>query len=44
VAEKLVASKINIKCAYATTVGTGGTATAVLSVANADKAAAVLGG
>jgi len=44
VAEKLVASKINIKCAYATTVGTGGTATVVLSVANADKAAAVLGG
>ena len=43
-ARKLAAAKVNIKCAYATTVGPGGTATVVLSVANADKAAAVLGG
>jgi hypothetical protein len=44
VAEKLAASKINIKSAYATTLEMGGSATVVLSVANADKAAAVLGG
>lgn len=44
VAQKLAQSKINIKCAYSTTGGMGGTATVVLSVANADKAAAVLGG
>lgn len=44
VAQKLAQSKINIKCAYSTTSGMGGTATVVLSVANADKAAAVLGG
>jgi len=44
VAEKLAASKINIKSAYATTLGMGGSATVVLSVANADKATVVLGG
>lgn len=44
VAEKLATAKINIKCAYATTGGMGGSTTVVLSVANADKAAAVLGG
>ena len=44
VAGKLAAAKVNIKCAYATTGGMGGAATVVLSVANADKAAALLGG
>lgn len=44
VAEKLAAAKVNIKCAYATAGGTGGTTTVVLSVPNADKALAVLGG
>lgn len=43
VAAKLAAAKINIKCAYATTGGMGGSATVVLSVSNADKAASVLG-
>lgn len=43
VADKLAAAKINIKCAYATTAGMGGSATVVLSVSNADKAASVLG-
>jgi len=43
VADKLAAAKINIKCAYATTGGMGGSATVVLSVSNADKAASVLG-
>ncbi len=43
VADKLAAAKINIKCAYATTGGLGGSATVVLSVSNADKAASVLG-
>lgn len=43
VAEKLAAAKINIKCAYSTTGGMGGSATVVLSVSNVDKAAAVLG-
>ena len=43
VAQKLAAAKINIKCAYATTGGMGGSATVVLSVSNVDKAAAVLG-
>ena len=43
VAEKLAQGKINIKCAYATT-GGGGSATVVLTVANADKAQALLGG
>ena len=42
-AEKLAAGKVNIKCAYATTGGMGGAATVVLSVSNADKAAALLG-
>ena len=42
VAEKLAAAKINIKCAYATSGGMGGT-TVVLSVSNVDKAASVLG-
>lgn len=43
VAEKLAQAKINIRCAYATTGGTG-SATVVLSVSNADKAQNVLGG
>jgi hypothetical protein len=43
VAAKLAAAKINIKCAYATTGGMSGSATVVLSVSNADKAASVLG-
>ena len=43
VADKLAAAKINIKCAYATTGSMGGSATVVLSVSNADKAASVLG-
>jgi len=42
-AEKLAQGKINIKCAYATTAG-GGSATVVLTVSNADKAQALLGG
>jgi hypothetical protein len=42
VAEKLGAAKVNIKCAYATTTGTGGSATLVLTVPNVDKAEAVL--
>lgn len=44
VAEKLAAAKVNIKCAYATAGGMGGTTTVVLSVPNADKALALLGG
>lgn len=43
VADKLAAAKVNIKCAYATTGGMGGSTTIVLSVSNADKAASVLG-
>ncbi|MBI4607545.1 MAG: ACT domain-containing protein [Candidatus Rokubacteria bacterium] len=43
VAEKLAQGKINIKCAYATTAGAG-SATVVLTVSNADKAQALLGG
>ena len=43
VADKLAAAKINIKCAYATPAGMGGSTTVVLSVSNADKAASVLG-
>lgn len=43
VAEKLAAGKVNIKCAYATTTE-GGQATAVLVVANPDKAQSLLGG
>ena len=43
VAEKLAAANINIKCAYATTGGMGGSTTVVLSVSNVDKAASVLG-
>lgn len=43
IAERLGAAKVNIKCAYATTGGMGGNVTLVLSVANVDKAAAVLG-
>jgi hypothetical protein len=42
VAEKLASGKINVKCAYATTVGAGG-ATVVLTVSNPDKALALLG-
>ena len=43
VADRLAAAKINIKCAYATTGGMGGSSTVVLSVSNVDKAASVLG-
>ncbi len=43
VADKLAAAKINIKCAYATIGGMGGSTTVVLSVSNVDKAASVLG-
>ena len=43
VADKLAAAKINIKCAYATAGGVGGSTTVVLSVSNVDKAASVLG-
>ena len=43
VADKLAAAKINIKCAYATSSGMGGTTMVVLSVSNVDKAAALLG-
>ncbi len=42
-ARKLAAAKVNIKCAYATTTGPG-QATAVLTVSNASKALAALGG
>ncbi|MFQ5899182.1 MAG: ACT domain-containing protein [Candidatus Methylomirabilia bacterium] len=42
VAETLAQSKINIKCAYATTTG-GGSATVVLTVSNPDKAHGLLG-
>jgi hypothetical protein len=38
VASRLAAAKINIKCAYATTAGSGGSAHAVIVVANPDKA------
>ena len=44
VAERLAAAKINIKCAYATTGGMGGTSMVVVLVANVDKASAVVGG
>jgi len=43
VASRLAAAKINIKCAYATTAGSGGTAHAVIVVANPDKALKALG-
>jgi hypothetical protein len=43
VAEKLAQAKINIKCAYATTGGTG-SANVILSVSNVEKAQAILGG
>jgi hypothetical protein len=42
-AQKLAQARINIKCAYATSSGPG-QAVAVLTVANAQKALAVLGG
>ena len=42
-ARKLAAAKVNIKCAYATTTGPG-QATVVLTVSNATKALAALGG
>jgi len=42
-ARKLAAAKVNIKCAYATTTGPG-QATVVLTVSNAAKALAALGG
>lgn len=42
-AKKLAKARINIKCAYATASGAG-PAVAVLTVANAQKALAVLGG
>lgn len=44
VAEKLAQGKVNIKCAYATTAGMGGSATVILSVSNVEKAQALLGG
>jgi hypothetical protein len=43
VAEKLAQGKVNIKCAYGTTAG-GGRETVVLTVSNADRAQALLGG
>jgi hypothetical protein len=43
VAERLAQGKVNIKCAYATG-GPGGSATVILSVPNADKAQAIIGG
>lgn len=43
VAKKLADARISIKCAYATTSGAG-QATVVLTVSNAQKALAVLGG
>ncbi len=43
VAEKLGRARVNVKCAYATTQGAG-PALVVLSVANAAKAQAALGG
>jgi hypothetical protein len=42
-AQKLAQARINVKCAYATASGAG-QAVAVLTVANAQKALAVLGG
>ncbi len=42
-AERLARAKVNIKCAYATTAGTGGPATVVLTVSNATKAVSILG-
>jgi len=44
VAGKLARAKVNIKCAYATTTGSGGQATVVLTVSNVAKAMAALGG
>ena len=41
-AQKLAAAKVNIRCAYATTTGTG-QATAVLTVSNVTKALTALG-
>jgi hypothetical protein len=38
VAEKLAAAKINIKCTYASTSGSGGSAQVILVVPNPDKA------
>ena len=43
VAQKLAGAKVNIKCAYATTMGPG-QATVVLTVSNLTKALPVLGG
>ncbi len=42
-AERLARAKVNIKCAYATTAGTGGPATVVLTVSNVAKAVSILG-
>lgn len=42
-AERLSRAKVNIKCAYATTAGTGGPATVVLTVSNVTKAVSILG-
>ena len=42
-AQKLAGAKVNIKCAYATTTGPG-QATVVLTVSNAARALAALGG
>ena len=44
VAGKLARAKVNVKCAYATTAGPGGQATVILTVSNAAKAMAALGG
>ena len=42
-AERLSRAKVNVKCAYATTAGTGGPATVVLTVSNVAKAVSILG-
>jgi hypothetical protein len=43
VAEKLARARVNVKCAYATTAGSG-PAQVVLTVSNLAKAQAALGG
>ncbi len=42
-AERLARAKVNIKCAYATTAGTGGPATVVLTVSNPARTVSILG-
>jgi hypothetical protein len=44
VAGRLARAKVNVKCAYATTAGPGGSATVVLTVSNVAKAMAALAG